>query len=742
MQRSILGGFALAALFLLLSPVTALAQDFPDLEGLWHAKGVLADGRSYTGEVTFNLARTPAGPRAASRWRFTYDVSIANETGEPTKRSFVGNASYGKAGDGKYFLRFGYKPTLDTIEGRRGILGALGDGLRGRTNRNIGDKYQINVLHEYSPGWFDNEAFHHGTFSVRGHVPHSSGDNGWRDVRDARNTDKGAWLKSWHGVETLIKDTTPMKITGLEPAAAFADTEQAMVTVKGERLPSERKLTADKIAFLNGDTVDPEIEVVDIVDVDDDWTRARFIIKVGKNAVLGKRSIRIMDTVGEGMFEIVELQRIKLGHTATLENNTVTNTKMARLYIPDRLGGKLTIRPAGATVRFKDMKGTPLAAGADGVFAIEKDRHGWYFVESDADVTTTFKQIGEVLPENKPYNFWYFPFFDRPGANQNLYDDGGGYEKLDKVAGNVPTGARFDVGQHMDKRTKQKKWGNKTFTEEKTFAEAFKEFSDDEKAKHDPSTMKGYAYCYQRSMDDNKSWWGHCWGAVVASSLFRAPSGGVSGVATADGGTIDFTEEEVEGLLTSFYTNHGVRPYNFMSDCPAGRPTDAADEKVDSFADDWFHGLRKGIAERGVPLASNLRAEMTSDREEDKSQVWNHVVWYYEATLKEADGDDPTLMLTTITVKATNDVFPSSEPASPRVEKYDMGIKFRYTPYGDLDRDGEGQNWVSASHYAPSYLWRIEKSSGRTTDNKPLRDYGIDKLSEIFKLERIEAARR
>ncbi len=739
MQRSIVGALALGAVFVLFAPQAATAQSFPDLEGLWHSKGVLADGRSYTGEVTFNLARQPSGPRSASRWRFTYDATIENAAGEPTLRSFVGNASFGKDGDGKFYLRFGYKPMLDNRGAREGILGSLGEGLRGRSNRAMGDKYEINVIHEYNPGWFGDESFHHGTFSVRGFVPVGGK---WSDVGEARKAEGGAWLRSWHGVETLTKDTTPMEITGLDPAAAFAETDQVLVTIKGVRLPSERKLTADSIAFLIGDTVDPEIQVVDVVDVDDDWARARIVVKVGKNAALGKRNIRILGTLGEDMFEVAELQRLKLGHTATIESNEVTNTKVARVYVPDRLGGKLKITPAGATLRFKDMKGTPLAVGDDGAFAIDTDRQGWYFVEAEGSVTTSFTQIGEVLPENRPYNFWYYPFFDRPGADQNLYDEGGGYEKLDKVAGNVAKGARFDVSRHMDKRTKQKKWGDKTFTEEKTFAEAYKEFSDAEKAKHDPSTMKGYAYSYQRSMDDNKSWWGHCWGAVVASSIFRAPEGGVKGVPTADGGTVDFSEDEVEGLLTSYYTNHGVRPYNFMNDCPAGRPTDALDEKVDSFADDWFLGLRKGIAEWGVPLASNLRAEKTSDKEEDKSQVWNHVVWYYEATLKEADGDDPTLMETTIMVKATNDVFPSGQTAAPRVEEYSMGLRFRYTPYGDIDPDGEGQNWLSASHYAPSYLWRIEKSSGRTTDNKPLSEFGIDKLIDTFKLERMKAAQR
>jgi hypothetical protein len=247
-----------------------------------------------------------------------------------------------------------------------------------------------------------------------------------------------------------------------------------------------------------------------------------------------------------------------------------------------------------------------------------------------------------------------------------------------------------------------------------------------ELARYEPSTVKGYGWCYQRSTDSEKGWWGHCWGAVIASSLHRRPK--AVDVAVVGSAAVSFSEEEAEGILSAYYSNHNVDGNFYIGRCPPGRPTDKTGEDVDGFAHDLWRGLVDGIKKQGLPLASNLRAEATSD--EANTQVWNHVIWKFETKLRRAPNqNDPAYVELEIKVFATNDVFPSTEAQAPRCETYVIRLR---TNAGEVVPGAKDQNWVSATHYAPSYLARITGSTSGDSgcENRSLGRVGIDALSK------------
>ncbi|MBI3273506.1 MAG: hypothetical protein HYZ53_31265 [Planctomycetes bacterium] len=527
----------------------------------------------------------------------------------------------------------------------------------------------------------------------------------------------GSWYvtqkRSVKGTETWTK-ADRSTITAVEPKEVGAGTENRELTILGTNLPRSGGLNAADVAFLAGTAADPKAKVTRILDFSDNGSSIKVALTVAKDDAPGKRSIKIGDAVGKDLLTITPPEaRLKLGGSAT-----ATTGGFLKLFVPDNSGGELTLSGATVELHEKTTDGAVIT-GSNGVYTFCDNKAGWYFVKvtgsGNGTISARFVQKGEVKGDKKPWNFWYFPFYER-GANMNLYSPNGTYEKFDQVLGlkHDPDGyKKFSKYRHMD-------------------SDKFKEpTTDEEKAKYDQNTTKGWAYCYARSTDSKKSWWGHCWGAVVASSIYKQPKAAT--LKGPDGKDLSFNEEEAEGLLTDYFTNHSVNPVNYVNECPPGRPTDKLKEDVDEYADDFLIGLQTGIRKNGLPLASNLRAASTGD--DDKDQVWNHVIWKYEARFLEVEGkDDATYLKVELDVTATDDVFPSSEYAH-RDEAFVMQMK--YDESGNLQRDSrEFQNWVSADHFCPSYLWRIESATSYGTENEVLGDK-LSKLESLFKHAKI-----
>ena len=90
--------------------------------------------------------------------------------------------------------------------------------------------------------------------------------------------------------------------------------------------------------------------------------------------------------------------------------------------------------------------------------------------------------------------------------------------------------------------------------------------------------------------------------------------------------------------------------------------------------------------------------------------MWNHAIWKYSSTTQEADGgSNERIIQVTTTIWANWDLdLPPTDGIAERIETYVSVLQ--YNPEGDIDGDYTEQNWVSASHYAPAHIWRLQYS--------------------------------
>ena len=503
---------------------------------------------------------------------------------------------------------------------------------------------------------------------------------------------------------------TPV-ITALQPKEIAAGRDGVEVTVIGRFLPLNP--AASTISFIDSESGHPDryIDVTRVRGTSDDRTQLRLVLNVNRRSKLGFRDLRIGDTTGRRLARVTPPPpRLKLG----VSNPRVKAGQRHELFVP-LADGTLSFNAAVKVISSNDAE----VPASEGSYIIAKA--GWYQVIPGAsgDLTPSYRLEGRSAPENMPWHFWYFPYVKSADPAENLYSDAGAYEKLDQAMGikHRALADPFTGAGHMD--------GAK-FTMPTTPAE---------KAPYVTDTTKGYAWCYQRSTDKDKYWWGHCWGAVVASSLYQQPEAVT--LKDGEGNPVVFNQEEVEGLLSSWFTDHGILPRRFLDRCPAARPKQATGEACDRYADDYFLGLLQGIGKEGLALASNLRAESTSTDPKDMNQVWNHVIYAYQASVREAAGNDPLQIEVSLRIEATEDVFPSPPNAAGRDENYVM--QFKCQAEGGIARDAPEQNWISADHYTPSYLWKITRSASgsRSTKNRVLgQRVGLAKLEQLFKYKK------
>lgn len=668
---------------------TSYSTPSPEIEGKWAVKGRMSTGATYTGSVS--IKKKSFGRLGVSG---RYDLDGENEK----IASFNSSAKF----DGKVLT---FRFYIQKVPGVLTALRDLGaDAAFGRSKRiRVDGKFTL------SP---DGTTF----------------TGGWSSK-----------AQKFSGQETWTTTPKVITVTSVNPKEFEGGSEGDKVfTITGTNLPSTDEVSPKDIAFLLGGKADARLAVKEILESNDDGTSLTVRVSVAKDVAAGERDVQVKTGVGKGLLKITKgTKKLPLGGSVEISLG-----ESAKIFVPQK-GGILKIFGLS---QFKllegSLSGSEVKKSDQGGFEIEKA--GWYYVDlsqselsANLKLSSTYDIDGKTADDKMPWNFWYYPFMQKWSPSHNLYSDGGVYEKLDKIfkIKEDPEGwKKFSPYRHMDRDVES--------SEIKKLAEKFyKGFKwtepEDEKdkellKKHNPSTMKGYAWCYARSTDGNKSWWGHCWGAVVASSLWTQPESKT--ITLENGEKVTFNEEETEGIIVSYYTNHSIVPVNYMRNCPAGRPTDKLNEDVDDYADDFFLGLLDGVKEKGLPLACNLRAEATDD--DSKGQVWNHVVWKFEAKMKEVEGDE-TLVEIELTVYATNDIFPSAGVSSPRIETYTMRLK--YNSDGTVDRDnGKFQNWTAAKHYCPSYLWRITKSADESgTENAVLRGK-IDQLVKFFGYKKIE----
>jgi hypothetical protein len=354
-------------------------------------------------------------------------------------------------------------------------------------------------------------------------------------------------------------------------------------------------------------------------------------------------------------FTVVGQQKIALGGSASLSKYII-----GKVYVPTKYGGALGLSGASAELFYTDgsdltdtkivqiyndqLDSYIVASGSPCNYNVPNDKKGWYYVKitntSATSITAGFEESGQAT--NTPWNSWFWPRLDSPTSRAVLYDSSGTYTPLKK----------YDTVYSTTNRA----------TEETNYS-------------------------------GGASWEGHCWGWNLAAIALTQPS------ATTKSG-VTFNQDEMEGLYTELADGAtggwqwkvGSLP---SSPIPAGPPTSASGEPVDSWADELQNGLRQYIRDAGVAMIADLRASTVGD----PTEVWNHPVYKYVSQMKEASGGNEKIIEVTTVITAGSDVPQMPSDAAYRTDTYFYILE--YTSSGEIDSSSANQNWKSATAYAP-----------------------------------------
>lgn len=339
--------------------------------------------------------------------------------------------------------------------------------------------------------------------------------------------------------------------------------------------------------------------------------------------------------------------RLPLGGSVTANGSPAC----LQVYLPTRWGGSLQLAAGAGRIWLygpgvDPAGGSPLVQPARQLsYEAGHDQQGWYkLVLRDApagghNVQARFVQSGQA--DQVPWNFWYFPYSPyAPGPK--LYDPSGAFARYDSRFGLSPGAWRYEYDEHRSTQA--------------------------------------------------EGWWGHCWGASVASILLEQPRAAAG-----------FSQDELEGMAADFFDGFGALALEW--DWPHVKPSPGFGDQADWYADNFHARLREYLRDRRVPLHMNLRQETGVG----SSQVWNHAVYKYSAEFvedPEAVGDpwvDKPRQLRIRTVITANEDFYQNGASGgtpedgPRREQ-EAVYSLVYGPAGDIVPDAtqpRPQNWRS-----------------------------------------------
>jgi hypothetical protein len=322
------------------------------------------------------------------------------------------------------------------------------------------------------------------------------------------------------------------------------------------------------------------------------YPEIKLTVKSGASADVYKIKAEVggLGSDSEDM-NVIDVQKIPLGGSANL-----TKWIIGKLYVPTKWGGKITL--SGSNIELFYTDGSDLDCETTGKkifkgeldakrvaqekpinYEVPENKHGWYYVKitnrNQTAISSTFVQEGEA--GTTPWNGWYWPKLDT--VNPNLYDKTGLYTPLKD----------YDSVYTTTERTTEK-----------------------------------------TNYSGGSSWEGHCWGWSLAAIAKAQPA------ATIKNG-VSFNKDEMEGLYTELaegattgWTWRVGKPNN---EIPASPCTAAKGEPVDSWPDNLHNGLRTYIKQQKKAMNADLR---DGSLPLVSTEVWNHDVYKYEATMEEA----------------------------------------------------------------------------------------------------------
>lgn len=388
-----------------------------------------------------------------------------------------------------------------------------------------------------------------------------------------------------------------------------------------------------------------------------------------------------------------------------------------RVYVPDRHGGTLRVTAPGAalTLSYPSSEDAVAAASSALDYVVLPDHHKWYLVTVDAAKPVT---LGDTFLQTAtakaiPWNFYYFPAGS--SGRVTLYEQGGACDK-------------FDAYFHLSGGRAAQPW-------EATY--------------HGPS-------------QGQQTWYGHCWGASVASILFQEPpeQGPQNDLGTR------FSQDELEGLLACHAHRYSARMVSWDAGdsgirftWPALSPVVGPD-RSDYFV--WrFHTVMQNyLLLQNKALVMDLRDYNGMD---GGGSVWNHAVYKYEATIAEdrdAVGDEMVqkVLQVHVVMRFTANYDYTGGPPSPGppgtaqngfVREQTAEYRIVYADTGECNMSPPSplaHDWYSmyrghGSHdlslYVPATMWEVTDNPRVTTFNpaNPFRSPNpgltLDRLKQL-----------
>jgi hypothetical protein len=374
------------------------------------------------------------------------------------------------------------------------------------------------------------------------------------------------------------------------------------------------------------------------------------------------------DDNGNGVFDTAEavqslsarvrtdagIAKIPLGGSAGLSDCIV-----GKVYVPTRWGGTLTLSGGNVELFYTDGSDLTLdtaaliltggldpnivAQGNPCEYSVTQD-NGWFYVKAAASATISAAFLEDGAASVTPWNGWYWPRLD--SVNPNLYDSTGSYTPLKK----------YDMVYGTSTRAKEL------------------------------ATFSGGVY-----------WEGHCWGWSLASIARTQPS-----ATTVNG--VSFGQDEMEGLYTELANGalSGTGSWTWVvNGIPPGPPTAASNDAVDIWPGKVHNALVWNIRVDRRAMTANLRASGGGD----PAQIWNHAVYKYESSLREAaGGNEKVIELTTLITSNTDG--PGIPPDSAKRQDTYVYV-LEYDSAGEIMEGSSVQNWISCSGFAPQCLGTV-----------------------------------
>ncbi len=323
---------------------------------------------------------------------------------------------------------------------------------------------------------------------------------------------------------------------------------------------------------------------------------------------------------GRPLYRVVAPKKLPLG-------KSVSGNKrpgLFRVYVPTRDGGELTISTTAGTVEVRDPQGNPakdasgrtVAPGREVKFEVPFDVFGWYGIVVDGAASYTLSSKFTIRGAAKdadgsplvPWHFYYFAYTkvhqwgaSHPAVKYQIRFGGsaGDWEKTNFWQSEVTRG---DAGLDGHGITPE--------------------------ACAEKNRRSGTKYTVE-----NCSWWGHCDAAATASAIFKK-------VPSASG----FEPIDLQWMVTEICMRHfDLRCEFHLGDGTRQHPSNkdkaeaAGGQNVDRDVGRFHAALVRMVKRLEQPLVADFRAFVENPDEE----VWNQLLYKFEATVEQAEDDGP-----------------------------------------------------------------------------------------------------